>query len=198
MKNSNRIYEALCNRAEKICHKSMIVEIIKEYKEKFQRAINPGDVLKYLSRHSYIKRIFQSYYYINSIDERKREYCMYEDKELLFVVLNKLGIQWYVGLGSAYHLAGASWQVPRVLHIINNKFSGRRNVRSLRVIFYKMKSSLFVGTKQAKTKTGVRYFYSSPGKTALDEVYLRKARQLKHDRETKKYVRYYPQWVGKK
>ena len=82
--NITRIYEAILNRVNKICDKSEIVLIIKEYNKKFNSKVNIGGAIKYLSRHDYIKRIFLSFYYINSLDERKRGYCKYEDKELLF------------------------------------------------------------------------------------------------------------------
>lgn len=194
----SRIYEALLNRKEKVCHKSEIEEIIKEYKRVFKSPLSITNIIKYLSRHKYIKRIFQKYYYLNSIDERKRGFCLYEDKELLFIVLNKLGIKWYVGLNSALYLNGKSWQVPRRLHILNSKFSGAKNILSLKVDFSKIKESLFFGLKKAKTTNGVRYYYSTLAKTSLDMVYLKKSNKLIKNKQTKKYLKFYPEWLGKK
>lgn len=174
MKEINKVYEALLNRKEKVCHKAEIVAIIKEYKKKFRSKINLTNAFKYLSRHKYAKRIFQSYYYFNSLDERKRGFCWYEDKELLFVVLNKLNIKWYVGLDSALYLKGKSWQVPRVLHILNNKFSGEKRVLSLKVRFFRVKSSLFSGLKKGFTTNKIGFYYSSPDKVVLDKAYLKK------------------------
>lgn len=198
MKETNKIYEALINRKGKVCQKSEIVEIIKEYRKKFSSRINVDNTVKYLSRHKYIKRIFQGYYYINSIDERKRGYCFYEDKELLFIVLGRLKLRWYVGLGSALYLAGKSSQVPRVLHILNGKFSGERKILSLKVKFFKVKESLFFRLRKAETKNGAGYYYSTPVKTYLDMAYLGKSGGLAMNKQTKKYLKHYPKWLGKR
>ena len=198
MNQISRIYEALLNRREKICGKQEIVGIAKEYKKKFRAPISLPNTIKYLSRHKYIKRIFKSYYYINSVDERKRNYCHYEDKELLFTVLNKLGIKWYLGLGSALYLSGRKWQVPLVIHILNNEFSGKGKILSLNVKFSKVKESLFFGLKKAKTKNNAEYYYSSPVKTSLDAIYLKMPGELIKNKDVKKYLRHYPKWVGKK
>ena len=193
----NKIYEALVNRQKKIYHRSEIVKIIKEYKQTFKSSLNIDNVLKYLSRHQYVKRIFLSYYYINSADERNN-YCLYEDKELLFLVLNKLQINWCVGLNSALYLSGKSWQTPRVLHVVNDRFSQERKILSLKVKFFKIKQSLFFGLKKAKTKNKIEYYYSNPTKTQLDLIYLRQSDKLTKSKLTKKYLKYYPKWLGKK
>jgi len=198
MKQINRIYEALINRKEKVCHKSEIAEIIKEYRQKFKSSIDIVNTIKYLSRHNYIKRIFNSYYYLNSLDERKRNYRSYRDKELLFIVLNKLKIRWYIGLSSALYIEGKMWQVPRVMHIINNKFTGTKRILSLKVSFSKIKESLFFALEKAETKNKAKYSYSSLSKSYLDMVYLKKSDKLTKDKDTKKYLRHYPKWVGKR
>ena len=198
MKHINRIYEALLNRKEKVCHKSEIVDIIKEYKKKFKSTLSITNTVKYLSRHNYIKRVFRSYYYLNSVDERKRGYCFYEDKELLFIVLNKLQMRWYVGLNSALYLAGKTWQVPRTLHILNNQLSGERKILELNVKFFKIKDLLFVGLKKQKTTHNIPYSYSTLPKTSLDMVYLRESDELRKGKQIKKYLKYYPKWLGKK
>jgi len=190
MGDINKIYEALLNRKGKVCNKEEITEMIKEYKTKFKCKLDIENTIKYLSRHKYIKRIFQSYYYVNSMEERKRDYCECEDKDLLFIVLNKLNIKWYVGLGSALYLNKKIWQVPRVLHILNNKFSGVKKILSLKVRFFKIKDTLFFGLKKNKG-----YLYSDVSKSYLDMVYLKK---IKIKNKKKEYLRYYPKWVGKK
>ena len=181
MSHSDTLREALINRKEKICSKSEILEIIEEYKSRFKHRISAENMLKYLSRHNYLKKIFHSYYYINSVDEQKRHYCYLEDKELLFSVLNALKTNWYVGLNSAKYLSSANWQVPRVLHIVNTKFSGRRRILSLKVSFSKIKPDLFFGLKQSVTKNKIPFKYSTAKKTAQDIIYLRD-----------------PKWFGKK
>ena len=190
------IYEALLNRKEKICHKSNIVEILKEYNKSIGK-INSDNAIKYLSRHKYIKRIILNYYYINSLDEKERNFCKYEDRELLFIVLNKLKIKWYFGLNSALYLLGKTWQTPNTITIINNKISGRRTVLGLRVRFIKIKESLIFGLKKGKTKNNIPYAYSNIAKTYLDLSYLRETDKLVSEKETKNYLKKYPKWLSK-
>lgn len=191
------IYEALLNRKEKICPKKEILELINEYNIKISR-IKPENAIKYLTRHKYIKRIFQQFYYINSMDERKRDYCTYKDKELLFIVLNKLKIRWYLGLSNALYILGRSWQTPNALTIINNKMRGNKKILGLSVIFIKIKKSLIFNLKQRITKNGVGYYYSDLTKTYLDMVYLKKSNELNRTKDTKKYMEKYPKWISKK
>lgn len=201
MKKANttiKIYEALLNRAEKVCRKSFIIEIIEEYNKKFKEKADINNTIKYLSRHNYIKRIFLEHYYINSLDERKRGYCKFEDKELLFVVLNNLNINWYLGLSSALYESGKSWQVPVVISIINNKFSGKRKILGLNIRFFKIKESLIFALKKGKTKNNISYFYSVPAKTYIDIIYLRISNRLPKNKDIKKYLKHFPKWVEKK
>ena len=190
------IYEALLNRKEKICHKSSIVEILKEYNKSIGK-INSDNAVKYLSRHKYIKRIILNYYYINSLDEKERNFCKYEDRELLFIVLNKLKIKWYFGLNSALYLLGKTWQTPNTITIINNKISGRRTALGLRVRFIKIKESLIFGLKKGKTKNNIPYAYSNIAKTYLDLSYLRETDKLVSEKETRNYLKKYPKWLNK-
>ncbi len=196
--NINKIHEALFNRAGKVFNKVEVNSLIKEYNKKFHTKVDIENTVKYLSRHDYIKRIFLGYYYVNSLEERKRRYCKYEDKELLFTILNKSNIKWYLGLSSALYESGESWQFPVIISIINDKISGKRNILSLNVRFYKIKHDLFFGIQRGKTKNKIEYFYSNPSKTYLDFVYLRRSDKLIKNKETKKYLKYFPKWVEKK
>ena len=195
--NITRIYEAILNRVNKICNKSEIASIIKEYNKKFNSKVDIERAIKYLSRHNYVKRIFLSFYYINSLDERKRGYCKYEDKELLFLVLKKLNVKWYLGLSSALYESGKTWQIPTTINIINNKFSGKRKIMNLKVRFYKIKAKLIRGTKKNMTKNKVEYAYSILAKTYIDLVYFRISDKLIKEKDTKKYLKYFPKWVEK-
>ena len=192
----NTLLETLLNR-DKIQSKAEIIEIMKEYEEKFGIG-NKQAMLKYLSRHKYIKRIFAELYYINSFDERIRGFCKFEDKEVLFMALNKMKVKWYVGLISALYRSGKIWQTPNQLSIINTKFSGNKKVDGLKTKFYKTKDDLIFGLKKSKTSNGVEYFYSDPAKTHIDRVYFREANSLIRVKNTKNYLKRYPKWVGKR
>ena len=196
--NITKIYEALLNRVEKICNKDEIVKIINEFNKRFKTKIEIKNAIKYLSRHGYIKRIFLSFYYINSIDEKKRKYCKFEDKDILFSVLNKLGVKWYLGLSSALYESGNIWQIPIVINIINNKFSGKRKIFGLYIRFFKIKNKLIFALRLKKTKNNTNYYYSIPAKTYLDMVYFRINDKLIKDNDIKKYIKKFPKWIEKK
>ena len=189
------VYYALLNRGEKIMKRKEIVKLIEDYK-KIEK-ISIANALWYLSRQRYIKRIFLDYYYINSIEEREQKFYRYLDKELLFLVLNKLDIKWYLGLTSARYSGGEIWQTPNMLIIINNKFSGNRSIMGFKTRFIKLKESLIFASVKGKTDKGIEYYYSNKEKTGLDEVYLSKKGRVAKDKKTKNYLKKYPKWLQK-
>ncbi len=195
------IYEALLNRKEKICSREEIIEIIKEYNASIGK-VNIENALWYLSRHNYIKRIMLNLYYINSLDERERNFCNYEGKELLFMALSRLKIRWYLALNNALYLLGKTWQTPNKLVIINNRISGKKNLLGMDVRFIKIKESLIFGLTHGSTRNNIPYFYSDLAKTYLDLAYFRdinknKIGLLKALKETKAYLKKYPKWLTK-
>jgi len=196
MKSINSIHEALINRG-KIFTKKEILNLFEEYK-KINPAINHKSLIADLSKNRYIKRIFLSYYYVNSYDERKRGYSDYSNKELLFSVLNKEKIKWYLGLNTAIYEQGKTWQTPNKMNIINTRISGDRKIVGLNIRFIKTKESLIFGLKESKTEKKVPYFYSDPAKTYLDKVYFGESNNLIRVKNTQEYLKRYPKWVGKK
>lgn len=196
MKFKNTLFEPLINRG-KILSKSEIIAIIKEYERTFKESKGES-FLKYLSRQNYVRRIFSGLYYINSFDERNRKFAELEDKEVVFMALNKLGIKWYLGLGSALYLQGKMWQIPNQISVINTKFSGAKKVFGLKVEFFKIKEKLIFGLKKMRTKHSIEYFYSDPAKTYIDRVYFRQSDKLVRVKNTLDYLKRYPKWVGKK
>jgi len=195
MKIKNAIHEALLNRG-KILSKKQIEDTILEYDKKIKK-VKIENLIKYLSRHRYIKRIFSGYYYINSYDERNRNYSEIESREAIFIVLNKLGIRWYAGLTSALYIQGKIWQTPNILAIPNDKFSGLKKILGINVKFMKIKKELIFGLKKTKINN-TEYFYSDPAKTYMDMVYFKQIDSLKRIKNTDKYLKKYPKWVGKK
>ena len=196
MNFKNTLFEPLFNRG-KILLKQEISEIIAEHEKRF-KSKKRKDFLKYLSRHNYIRRVLVSLYYVNSFDERNRGFCEFEDKEILFMALDKLGVKWYVGLSSALHLQGKGWQTPSQLSIVNTKFSGIKKVFGLRVKFFKTKEIHFFGLKEGRTKHNIRYLYSDPAKTYIDRVYFKEDDKLVKVKNTQKYLKRYPKWVGRR
>ncbi len=196
MRQMIKIYKALVNRKEKVCHKDEISEIIAEYNKTIGK-INPLNALKYLSRHRYIKRIFSHFYYINSFDEREQDFCRYDDKELSFSVLDKLNIKWYVGLHSALYLLGKTWQTPNTLTIITPAMSGKKKILVLRVHFRKIKKNLVFGIKKGMTKRMIPYSFSDLAKTYIDLVYFKESNKSIILKQTKHYLKRYPKWFNK-
>jgi len=200
MRLINTIHEALLNRG-RIFRKEEIINLLKEYNKlkigKENINISNKNVIEYLSKHNYIKRIFLSYYYVNSYDEKIRNFCNYFDKELLFSVLNKEKVKWYIGLNSAIYEQGKTWQTPNMINIINTRISGKRKIAGLNIKFIKIKENLIFGLKESKTKNKISYFYSDPAKTYIDMVYFRYVNTLTKLKNTQKYLKRYPKWVGK-
>ncbi|MDP3026941.1 MAG: hypothetical protein Q8N63_04485 [Nanoarchaeota archaeon] len=190
------IYFALLNRGEKIMRKKEIVKLIEDYNNKIKKVSIPN-ALWYLSRQNYIKRIFLDYYYINSIEERELKSCKYMNKELLFLVLNKLDVKWYLGLTSARYSGGEIWQTPNLLIIVNNKFSGGKIITGLKARFIKIKENLIFGLIKEKTDKGVEYSYSDKEKTELDDIYLSRKGKIAKDKKTRNYIKKYPKWLQK-
>ncbi len=197
MKKLRTIYLAILNRNEKIIQKEEIYKLIKDYNKKFER-VSITNALWYLSRRGYIRKIFLDYYYINSIEEKELGTCKYEDKELLFEVLNKEKIKWYLGLNSAKYYSGDIWQFPVVLTIINNKFSGKRKINGMDVTFIKIKKDLIFGVAAKKTKNKIKFYYSNSQKTNLDILYFKLVKTIHLDKKTKEYARRFPKWLLKK
>jgi hypothetical protein len=190
------IYLALLNRREKIARKRDILMLIEEYNKNLGK-ISVKNALWYLSRYNYIKRVFLDYYYINSIEERENNICKYEERELLFEVLNKEKIKWYLGLSSALYESGEIWQVPVVLTIINNKISGNRRILGRNVRFIKIKESLIFGLISKKTENKTTFFFSNPEKTNLDFAYFKISRKFSKNKKIKEYAKKYPKWIIK-
>jgi len=196
MNVKNTLLEPLLNRG-KILTKSEIIAIINEYEKRFKDK-KEKNFLKYLSRQKYVRRIFSQLYYINSFDERNRDFFELEDKEIVFMALNKLGLKWYLGLGSSLYLQGKKWQTPNQISIVNTKFSGTKKIIGLKVKFFKTKETMIFGLKKMLSKHNIEYFYSDPAKTYIDRVYFKETDSLIKVKNTKKYLEKYPKWVGKK
>jgi len=192
------VYLAVSARCEKISHKSEIFKIIKEYNDSIKK-IDIHNAFWYLSRHGYIKRIFLNYYYINSIEERELNYKKgYEDKEIVYQVLNKVKWNWYIGLTSALYESGEILQVPNNITIINDRMTKNIKILGMDVKFIKMKKDLFFGLISNKTKNKIKYSYSDPAKTDLDFFYLRRHDKIDNKtRRAEEYIKKYPTWLQK-
>jgi len=49
-----------------------------------------------------------------------------------------------------------------------------------------------------QTEHKINFFYSDPAKTHIDQVYFKQVNSLIRIKNTRKYLKRYPKWVGKK
>ncbi len=131
--------------------------------------------------------VFKGYYYILSIEEKKGDYTNYSTNEMLYAILNKLNIRWYLGLYSALERNNILWQGIVNPIIINSEISGERKILGIRYRFCKIKrDKIDFGYIKKTTKNRITFYYSNPEKTYLDFIYLKKIPPIKLSKFTKK------------
>ena len=172
-KISKKIIDKLRLNYEKILNKEEIIKTIKEYSKIYKTKVNLISLWTYLRKDSYIKRILGDYYYIYSLEERYNKYCKFSEEELIFIVLEKMNIKWYLGLESALKENRITWQALNIVTIVDNHFSGVKKLGNSKFKFIKTKDKKFkFGLTKKKTNNSVRYFYSDLEKTYLDFLYF--------------------------
>lgn len=170
---SKKIIDKLRVRNEKIFSKEEIFRIIREYEEIYKKKVNLISLWTYLRKDRYIKRILGDYYYTFSLEERYNHYCRYSEEELVFLVLEKMKVNWYLGLERALIENKVSWQALNIIPIINDHFSGIKRLGNSKFKFMKAKEAIFkFGLTNRRTNNNVKYFYSDLEKTYLDFLYL--------------------------
>ncbi len=139
----------------------------------YKTKVNLTSLWTYLRKNIYVKRILGDYYYIYSLDERYNRYCKFSEEELVFLVLERMNIKWYLGLESALKENKITWQALNVITIINNHFSGIKRLGNSKFKFIKTKDNKFkFGLIKKKTNNSVIYFCSDLEKTYLDFLYF--------------------------
>ena len=178
-KTSRRIIDKLRLNNEKILMKDEIIKTFKEYSRVYKTKVNLVSLWTYLRKDNYIKRILGDYYYVYSLEERYNHYCRFSEEELLFLVLEKMKVRWYLGLESALKENKITWQMLNIITIINHRFSGIKKLGNSKFRFIKTKERRFnFGLIKAETNNEVRYFYSDLEKTYLDFLYFYKIKRI--------------------
>lgn len=172
IKVSRKIIDKLRLNPEKIMSKEEIIGTMKEYSRIYKTKANITSLWVYLRKDRYIARILSDYYYIYSLEERYNHYCKFSEEELMFIVLEKMKIKWYLGLESALKENKITWQALNTITIINSHFSGIKKLGNSKFKFIKTKGRFELGLVKKKTNNSVTYFYSDPEKTYLDFLYL--------------------------
>ena len=119
--------------------------------------------------------VFKGYYYLLSSKEKEGSYTNYSTNEMVYTILNKLNIKWYLGLYSALERNNIIWQGIVNPTIVNSELSGEKKILEVKYQFHKMKRELLnFGYIKKITKNRITFYYSDPEKTYVDFVYFNK------------------------
>ncbi len=202
MKNMNRriVNNILSSFEKKLIKREEIQKRFQEIlKERYDK-----NIIKNLRQNNDILYIMFDYYYIVSPLEKSGHYLDYSTNEMLYKILNKQNIKWYLGLYSALEYNQIIWQGVVNPVSINNYFSGKRKIQGINYYFHKMKDDFFkFGIIENKTNNNIRFYYSDLEKTFLDFLYLKKRarndlKKIINWKNLKKYLNFYPKSFKKK
>jgi len=161
------------------------------------------NIIVQLRKNKDILYVFKGYYYIVNPNEKKGSFTKYSTNEMVYVILNKLNIKWYLGLESALERNTLIWQAVVNPVIINSEFSGKRTILGVNFQFHKMRREKFnFGCVKKTTKNRITYYYSDPEKTYLDYLHLHKKPPSEistiNNRQLQSYLKQYSKNFRKK
>ena len=157
-----------------------------------------------LRRNKEILYVFKGYYYVKDPREQQGSFTQYSPEEMIYTVLNKCNIRWYLGLESALERNKFIWQAVVNPVILNSEFSGNKEILGIKFRFHKMKRDMFdFGSVKKTTKNRITFYYSDPEKTYLDYIYLHKKipselSDVKRTKKIKSYLSHYSRSFNKK
>jgi len=129
-----------------------------------------------LRKNKEIIYVFKGYYYLLNPKEKKGSYTEYSTSEMVYTVLNKLNIKWYLGFYSALEGNNIIWQGVVNPTIVNSNISGEKKILGVKYQFHKMKRELLsFGYIRMITKNRITFYYSDPEKTYIDFIYFNKS-----------------------
>jgi len=118
--------------------------------------------------------VWKQYYYVRDAEEVENDFNKMSSSEMIYIILNKLGISWYLGLESALAQNKVLWQAINRNIIINSKFSGTFVILKQEFEFKKMRKDLFFGICELRVGQSTVWKYSNIEKTIIDFVYYKK------------------------
>ena len=156
---------------EKLVSKKQLIKVFRDVLQ-----VNYSEnIIVNLRRNSDIFYVFKGYYYLLNPKEKKGTFTEYSTNEMVYAILNKLNIKWYLGLYSALERNNIVWQGVVNPIIVNSEFSGEKKILEVKYKFYKMKRDKFdFGYIKKITKNRITFYYSDPEKTYIDFVYFNK------------------------
>ena len=132
-------------------------------------------VIVNLRKNKDILYIFKGYYYVLNSKEKEGSYTEYSTNEMVYAILNKLNIKWYLGLHSALEKNNIIWQGVVNPIILNSNLSGEKKILDIKYQFHKVKKELLdFGHSKKITKNRITFYYSDPEKTYIDFFYFNK------------------------
>jgi len=185
---------------EKVVSKKQLVNAFKDVLQ-----VNyPDKIIANLRRSNDILYVFKGYYYVLDAYEKQGSFTSYSTAEMIYILLNKVNIRWYLGLESALERNNLIWQGVVNPIILNSKLSGKKKILGVTYQFHKIKKELLsFGYIKKTTKNRITFYYSDPEKTYLDYIYLHKRipselLKAKNNVKVKSYLANYPKFFKKK
>jgi len=148
--------------------------------------------------------IFKGYYYLLDSREKEGSYTEYSTNEMVYAILNKLNIKWYLGLYSALERNNIIWQGVVNPIILNSNLSGEKKILEIKYQFHKIKRELLdFGRVKKITKNRITFYYSDPVKTYIDFIYFNKnppveLSNFKNNEKSRTYLKNYSKNFKKK
>lgn len=151
-----------------------------------------------------IRYIFKGYYYLLDSREKEGSYTEYSTNEMVYAILNRLNIKWYLGLYSALERNNIIWQGVVNPIILNSNLSGEKKILEIKYQFHKIKRELLgFGRVKKITKNRITFYYSDPVKTYIDFIYFNKnppveLSNFKNNEKSRTYLKNYSKNFKKK
>ncbi len=162
------------------------------------------NIIVNLRKNKDILYIFKGYYYLLDSKEKEGSYTDYSTNEMVYAILNKLNIKWYLGLYSALERNNIIWQGVVNPIILNSNLSGEKKILEIKYQFHKIKRELLsFGHVKKITKKRITFYYSDPEKTYIDFIYFNKNPPLelsnfKNNEKLRSYLKNYSKNFKKK
>ena len=171
-----------------------------------KRTINPKSILplfRSLREAKKILYVWKQHYYVRDAEEIEKDFNKMSPSEMMCLILNKLNVNWYLGLESALEQNKVVWQAINRSIIVNTKFSGTFIIFKQVFVFKKMRKDLFFGMRELRNSQGTAWKYSDVEKTIIDFVYYKKKVPLdlsaqKNKIRLKKYLLKVPNFLRTK
>jgi len=162
------------------------------------------NIIVNLRKNREIVYVFKGYYYLLNSKEKEGPYTEYSANEMVYTILNKLNIKWYLGLYSALEKNNIIWQGVVNPIIVNSNISGEKKILGIKYQFHKMKRELLnFGHIKKITKNRITFYYSDPEKTYIDFIYFNKnppseLSAFKNNEKLRSYLKNYSKNFKKK